>query len=126
MRFTHPAIPFLGRLLVAYIYITSGYAKVVSWSGNVQYLERHHFPLIPVLLAAAAVIEIGGTICLVTGFQARWAALVMAIYTSIVTITLHNYWATGGQMAGMQETEFRKNIAIIGGLLFVSYAGPGA
>jgi putative oxidoreductase len=125
MRFTNPAIPFIGRLLIAYIYVTSGYSKVFGWDGNVQYLTRHHFPMIPVLLAAAAIVELGGSICLVTGYQARWAAFIMAGYTLIVTVTLHNYWAASGPMAGMQETEFRKNLAIAGGLLFVSFAGPG-
>lgn len=124
MRFTHPAIPFLGRLLIAYIYVTSGYSKVFGWAGNVQYLTRHHFPMIPVLLVGAAIVELGGTICLVSGYQARWAAFIMAGYTLIVTVTLHNYWV-GGPIAGMQETEFRKNLAIAGGLLFVSFAGPG-
>jgi putative oxidoreductase len=125
MRFTHPAIAFVGRLLIAYIYATSGYSKVFGWAGNVQYLTRHNFPVIPVLLVAAAIVEVGGTICLVTGYQARWAAFIMAVYTVIVTVTLHNYWAANAQMAGMQETEFRKNLAIAGGLLFVSFAGPG-
>ncbi len=62
---------------------------------------------------------------LVLGNQARYAALVMFVYLAIVTVLLHNYWAYPEATAGMVETEFRKNLAILGGLLFVAYAGPG-
>jgi putative oxidoreductase len=123
MNLNHPLIPFLGRLLIAYIYITSGLAKVLDWSGNVHYMSTRHLPLIPVLLAIAAVIEIGGSICLITGYQARWAALVMFGYTIVLTLLFHNYWAHPA--SGMQETHFRKNIAIAGGLLALAYGGPG-
>lgn len=127
MTFSHPAIPFLGRLLIAYIYITSGYAKVFGWSGNLQYMERHHLPIIPFLLGAAALIEVVGSFCLITGYQARWAAFIMFGYTVILTLVLHNYWAQANEMAAaMQETHFRKNLAIMGGLLMLSYSGPGA
>lgn len=34
--------------------------------------------------------------------------------------------ATSGiAMAGLQETHFRKNLAIMGGLLMLAYSGPG-
>lgn len=123
MNLNHPLIPFVGRLLIAYIYITSGLAKVLDWSGNVHYMSTRHLPLIPVLLAIAAVIEIGGSICLITGYQARWAALIMFGYTIVLTLLFHNYWANPA--GGMQETHFRKNIAIAGGLLALAYGGPG-
>jgi hypothetical protein len=35
-------------------------------------------------------------------------------YTTAVTVIFHNYWAASGMMAGMQETHFRKNLAIHG------------
>jgi uncharacterized membrane protein YphA (DoxX/SURF4 family) len=43
----------------------------------------------------------------------------------VLTVLLHNYWAYTGDLAGVQETHFRKNLAIMGGLLMVSYSGPG-
>ena len=125
MKFDHPILPLLGRLLMSYIFLTSGLAKVFSWDGNIQYMSTRHLPAIPVLLALAAVIELGGTICLVTGYQARVASLVMFGYMIVLTIIFHNYWSLPGNMAGMQETQFRKNLAIAGGLLFLAYSGPG-
>jgi putative oxidoreductase len=125
MKLDHPVVPLLGRLMISYIFVTSGIAKVFSWSGNVAYMSTRHLPLIPVLLAAALVIELAGSACLVTGFQARVAAFVMFLYTTAVTVLFHNYWASSDMMAAMQETHFRKNLAIMGGLLMLAYSGPG-
>ena len=125
MRLDHPAIPFVGRLMITYIFATSGIGKVFSWSDNVQYMSTRHLPMIPLLLLIAAVIELAGSVCLITGFQARIAAFVMFLYTTAVTVLFHNYWAASSAMAGMQETHFRKNLAIMGGLLVLAYSGPG-
>jgi putative oxidoreductase len=125
MRFDHPALLLLGRLLIVYIFATSGIAKIFSWSGNIAYMNTRHLPLVPVLLAIAMVIEVGGSICLIAGFYARTAAFVMFVYMIFVTLLFHNYWAASPQMAPMQETHFRKNLAIMGGLLFVAAHGPG-
>ena len=81
--------------------------------------------MIPVLLAVATVIEIGGSICLISGYRAREAAFIMFLYMLPLTLLFHNYWAASGMLAGAQETHFRKNLAIMGGLLMLAYAGPG-
>ena len=125
MTLNHPAVPLFGRLLMAYIFATSGIAKVFGWGGNVQYMSTRHLPMIPLLLAVATIIELGGTICLITGYQARIAAFVLFLYMIAVTVIFHNYWAASGNLAGVQETHFRKNRAIMGGLLVLAYSGPG-
>ena len=121
----HPIVPLLGRLLMTYIFATSGLAKIFAWSSNVQYMNTRHLPFVPVLLAAAMVIEVAGSVCLVTGYQARIAAFVMFCYTTVLTLLFHNYWAFSGMLAATQETHFRKNLAIMGGLLMLAYCGPG-
>jgi putative oxidoreductase len=125
MKLNHPVIPLLGRLLITYIFLTSGLAKLFSWSDNIAYMSTRHLPFIPVLLATAATIELGGSICLVTGYRAREAALILFVYLIFVTLIFHDYWAGRSEMAGAQETHFRKNLAIMGGLLMLVYGGPG-
>ena len=80
MKFDHPLVPLLGRLLKVYIFATSGIGKVFSWQANIQYVSTRHLPMIPILLAVAAAIELGGSECLITGYQARAAAFVMFLY----------------------------------------------
>lgn len=110
---------------MVYIFATSGLAKIFSWQANVQYMSTRHLPVIPLLLLLATVIEIGGSICLITGYRAREAAFIMFLYMIPLTLLFHNYWAASGMLAGAQETHFRKNLAIMGGLLMLAYAGPG-
>jgi putative oxidoreductase len=125
MILDHPLVPLLGRLMMTYIFATSGIGKIFGWSDNVTYMTTRHLPMIPALLAAVMVIEVAGSACLVTGYQARIAAFVMFWYTTVVTLVFHNYWAASAAMAGIQETHFRKNLAIMGGLLMLAYCGPG-
>ena len=126
LKFTHPIVPFAGRLLLMYIFVTSGVSKVIAWNNNIAYMSTRHLPMLPVLLAVAAIIELGGSICIVIGYHARIAAFVMFLYTAALTVLFHNYWSFTGQLAGTQETHFRKNLAIMGGLLMLAYSGPGA
>ena len=125
MRFEHPVFPLLGRLMIVYIFATSGLAKTLSWQGNIQYMSTRHLPAVPVLLAIAMVIELGGSICLILGYRTREAAFVMFLYLTAVTMIYHNYWALSGMARAIMETHFRKNLAIMGGLLITAYSGPG-
>src|SRR5258705_13346562 len=99
----HPIVPLLGRLLMTYIFATSGIGKIFGWSGNVAYMNTRHLPMIPLLLAAGMVIEVLGSVCLVTGDQARIAGFARFWYTTAVTGLFHNYWASSDMMAAMQE-----------------------
>jgi putative oxidoreductase len=111
--------------LIVYIFVTSGISKATSWGGNVQYMESRHLRMIPVLLGIAMVIELGGSLCLLAGWYARMAGFVLFVYMAVLTTIFHNYWAFTGALAGSQETHFRKNVAIMGGLLMLAYAGAG-
>ena len=125
MKLEHPVIPLLGRLLMTYIFATSGIAKIVAWDGNIAYMATRHLPFIPELLAIATAIEVGGSICLIIGYRARTAAVIMFFYMIVLTLLFHNYWALTGNLAGVQETHFRKNLAIMGGLLMIAAFGTG-
>ena len=121
---TRTVLSFVARLLISAEFANAALGKAFGWSGQAAYMASHGLPMIPVLLAAALVIEAVGVVCLITGFQARPAALVMAGYLAIVTVTLHDFWRASGNLAGLQQTEFLKNLGIIGGLLMIGAYGP--
>jgi len=112
---TQGAVPLIGRLLLSVIFATSAISKSFGWAGNVEYMSSKHLPLIPLLLAAALLIEALGSLCLITGFAARPAATVMFLYMVPVTLLLHDFMGT----------QFQKNLGIMGGLLMVASFGPG-
>ena len=38
----HPVVPLVGRLMMTYIFATSGIAKIFGWPGNVAYMSTRH------------------------------------------------------------------------------------
>ena len=71
-------------------------------------------------------IEIGGGLMLLTGYKARYAALVIAVWLVPVTLVFHNFWAVPAAQQQDQMINFLKNLAIIGGLLVTASASSAA
>ena len=113
---------FVGRVLLGLIFLVGGWMKLTGFAGTEQMIAGAGFPA-PALMAILAIIfEFGGGLLLITGFHARLASWMLIVFTAIATIAYHNPFA-GDQMALIM---FLKNIAIIGGLLYVSVYGAGA
>ena len=119
-------LSLLGRALLALLFIPAGFAKIAGFAGTAAYIASKGVPFPELAAAAAIVIELGLGLLLLIGWQARWAALGMAIFTLVITFIFHNYWAMEAAQKMMQQQAFFKNIAVIGGLLLVAAFGPGA
>jgi putative oxidoreductase len=119
--------PLISRLLISAIFVQGAFGKIMGWSGQASYMQSHQLPaqLIPAMLGMALLIEAGGVLCLLVGWKARVAAFVMFLYLGIVSVLLHNFWALHGASAGGMQTQFLKNVAIMGGLLMINANGPG-
>jgi putative oxidoreductase len=118
-------LALLGRLLIAYLFVPSGWGKLVGFTGTVGYIASKGVPLPEVCAAIAVVAELGLGLLLLFGWKARWAALGMAVFTAVITPIFHNYWAAPETQAMMQHLNFTKNLAIIGGLLAFATFGAG-
>ena len=129
MKSASGILALLGRLCMSLIFLTSAYSKMFGWQSNVQYIASRHFTnpvLVSLMIGGALVIELGGALCLISGFQARIAGLVMAIYLTAVTLVFHNYWIIANELSrATMFMHFQKNLGIIGGLLMVAALGPG-
>jgi putative oxidoreductase len=109
-----------GRLLLAYIFILSGYAKITGFAGAAKFMASKGMPMVEVLLVGAILVELVGGLMLAVGWKARWAALAIFLFIIPDTVIFHPVWADPGQMIN-----FNKNLAIMGGMLYVVFAGPG-
>jgi putative oxidoreductase len=115
----------VGRLLLASIFLTSGWGKLTGFEGTVGYIASKGLPLPQVAAIIAIVCELGGGILLAIGYKARWAALVLAVFTLAAGILFHNYWAVDAAQKMGQQINFWKNVAITGGFLMAYAFGPG-
>lgn len=124
-RLRYGALPLLARLLVSSEFIIAVNGKIIGWSSQEAYMASAGMTLIGPLLGAALAIEALGTLCLITGFQARTAASIMFVYLGIVSVRLHGFWHMTGNAAGANETHFFKNLGMMGCLLMIAVYGPG-
>jgi putative oxidoreductase len=118
-------LPLVARLLVTSEFLVAVRGKTFDWSGQAAYMQSKGMTMIVPLLAMALVIEAVGSLCLITGYRARTAAAVMFVYLGIVSVRLHAFWNQTGNAAGMNETQFFKNLGMMGCLLMISVYGPG-
>jgi putative oxidoreductase len=113
-----------GRVLLAVIFLISGFGKVMGFDGTVGYIGTK-LPMPQVVAVLTIVVELGGGILLAIGYKARWAALALAIFTLAAAILFHNFWAVEAAQKMNQQINFLKNLAIAGGMLMVFAFGPG-
>lgn len=126
MNFLQQFGPLLGRILIAALFIPAGLGKIMGFEGTVGYIAAKGLPL-PALAAAGAIaVEVGVALALLLGYKARWAALILALFTIVSAVIFHNYWAVPADQQMAQSINFYKNLAIAGGLLFVVAFGAGS
>ena len=119
-------IPLLvARLLIALMFIGAGISKFTGLDGAAGYIGSVGLPAPQLLAVAAGALELIAGVLLVIGWQARWAALALAGFTLVASFIFHAYWNLPSAEQRMPMLLFTKNMAIIGGLLFVFAFGPG-
>ena len=116
--------PLAGRILLALIFVISGYNKLVGFDGTVGYIASKGLPLPQLAAAAAIAIELVGGILLVVGWQTRWAATAIFVFLIPTTLIFHPFWAVAAGKQ-MEMIQFMKNLCIMGGMLYVMAFGAG-
>lgn len=117
--------PLVGRCLLGLIFIVAGTGKIMAYSGTAGYMASKGMPLVPLLLPLTILLELGSGLMLVTGWHARWAALALFLFIIPTTLIFHNFWATPAAQVQNQMNNFLKNLAIMGGMLYVIVHGSG-
>ena len=126
MNANYNAIALVGRILLALMFIISGWDKIGGFAGTAGYIQSVGLPLPQVLAAGALVLELVAGVLLVIGWKTRWAAWALAIFTLLAGVLFHNYWAMPADQQMMQQIMFMKNLAVAGGFLVLFAAGAGA
>jgi putative oxidoreductase len=114
-------VPFAGRLLIGLPFAMSGLSKLAAIGPTTEMIRAAGLPLPPLALALAVVIELGGGLLLVAGFQARAVAAALALFSLATAVSFHSNFADQNQMI-----HFLKNVVIAGGLLQIVAFGAGA
>jgi putative oxidoreductase len=121
---TQDLAALVGRVLLAIIFIISGFGKITGFDGTVGYIGSK-LPMPQVLAVLTIAVELGGGILLAIGYKARWAALALGAFTLLAGFIFHDFWAADAAQKMGQQINFLKNISIAGGMLMVFAFGPG-
>jgi putative oxidoreductase len=117
--------PVAGRILIAPLFLLSGFHKITGFSSVAAIMAGVGMPFPEVFVIGAIAFELGGAIMVLLGWHARWGALLLVLFTIPATLLFHNFWAVDAAQYGGQLNHFMKNLAILGGLIYVMVAGSG-
>jgi putative oxidoreductase len=116
----------IGRILLALIFVISGFHKIGGFDGTVGYMASKGLPMPQVLLVLTILLELGGGLLLVLGWKARWVAIAFFLWLIPTTLLFHPFWGIPADQVQNQMNNFLKNVSIMGGMLLLFAAGPGA
>jgi len=120
---SHDALLLFGRVMLALIFVQSGFGKVLgAFSAS---LAAKGVPFASVLGVIGSCVEFFGGLAILLGWQTRYAAALIAIFTVVATLISHRYWEFADAARKAQAVNFQKNISIIGGCLVLVAAGGG-
>jgi putative oxidoreductase len=114
-------LPFAGRLLIGLPFAMSGLSKLAAIGPTTEMIRAAGLPLPPLALALSVIVELGGGLLLVAGFQTRIVAAVLALFSLATAVSFHSHFADQNQMI-----HFLKNVMMAGGLLQIVAFGAGA
>ncbi|HEX7218922.1 MAG TPA: DoxX family protein [Burkholderiales bacterium] len=116
----------VGRVMVSAIFLVFGIRKLIAVAGTAGYFAKLGFPMPDVMVWVAILIEVGGGALLLLGWQTRRVAWLLIAFTVIATLMAHRYWEFDAAQYANQMTHFFKNVAMVGGLLYIAAFGAGA
>ncbi|MGH7092412.1 MAG: DoxX family protein [Stellaceae bacterium] len=120
MRASEDGATLLGRIAISVIFIHGGWGKLWAPAAAQAMLAGHHLPLVQAAWVLAVVVELGGGLALLCGAFARPVGLALGAWCIATALIAHTDFAMRGQ-----ETNFLKNLAMAGGLLYVAATGAG-
>ncbi len=113
-----PYTALIGRLLIAVMFVLSGWSKISGYAGTQAYMQHAGVPggLLPLVI----LLELGGGIAIIIGLFTRPVALLLAGFSFIAGYLFHS-----GSPDQMQQIMFLKDVSIAGGFLFLTAFGAG-
>ncbi|MBS1724339.1 MAG: DoxX family protein [Armatimonadetes bacterium] len=114
----------IGRLLYATIFLSAGIGHFSP--QTIGYAASQGVPLANIAVPLSGVLAILGGLSVALGFKVKWGVAALVLFLVPVTFMMHAFWTVKDPMAAqMQYVNFIKNLALIGGALFLAGSGAG-
>ncbi|CAN7681785.1 DoxX family protein [Mesorhizobium sp. LjNodule214] len=121
------ALLLLSRLLLAALFVPSGFQALANISGTTDYFASLGLPLPSLAAWGTGLFELIAGLAILVGLQTRIAALLLAAFC--IAAGFIGHYGQGGDdpmLAFLHQQMLMKDIAIAGGFLALAMAGAGA
>lgn len=109
----------LGRILIGLLFFGSGMGILLATDGpanTASYFDSLGIPMAGLMVWAVIVLKIGAGLAIMIGYRVGLASALLIGFTAIATMLAHR---------SFEDINLFKNLAIIGGLLYMMAYGPG-
>lgn len=112
---THGAM--VGRMLIGLLFAFAGVSVIMNGVDSfVTVIEARGLPMASLLAWVVILIKVGAGGAMILGYKTKEAALALLGFTILATVFYH---------MSIEDPHLLKNLAIIGGLMYVYIYGPG-
>jgi putative oxidoreductase len=115
----------VARLCLASLFLFSGGEKLTSMPGAVQWASAHGVPFASLSMPLAALFELATALMLVTGWRAREAAGLLAMWVIVLGPLFHQFWHAPPELWQESVDNFFHHLVMFGGMVYVAVFGPG-
>lgn len=125
MAGVNDALLLIGRILLVVMFIFSGAGKFMDLSGTAAMIASKGLPAPMAMAGVAAAAEVLGGLMIVLGWQTRFAALGLLVYTAATIYFFHDFWNMADQARQSNMIQALKNVSLIGSFLMLAAVGAG-
>ena len=134
MSTTNNAIILVARILLSFMFIYAGFAKLTDPSGTAGMIAGAGMPASTALAYLAGLFELVTGLAVLVGFQTRivgWALALFCIFTGALfhsgTIAVPDFpAAANGWINALNGIMLMKNFTLAGAYILLATFGPGA
>jgi putative oxidoreductase len=85
--------PLAGRIILGLYFILPGaILKITDMQGTSEYMASKGMVMIPVFLGLTILLQLGGGLAVLVGYQTKIAAFLLAGLTLVISIVMHDFW----------------------------------
>ncbi|MBK8505015.1 MAG: DoxX family membrane protein [Saprospiraceae bacterium] len=119
-------VDLLGRILLSFIFIYEAIDSILYFKKTTNLMTEYGITFQQDLLLIGGVFLLlaGGTLLLI-GYRIGLGAMLLMIYWIPVTFIVHSFWNDALPARRLESILFMKNIAILGGLMFMAVNTSG-
>lgn len=116
----------LARVLLAAMFLQSGYSALTNVAGTAGYLARLGLPLPTLAAWSVGLFELAAGGLLVVGLLTRPAAALLAAFAVAASFLGHYGQGADAAQALLHQQMLMKDVAVAGGLIVLAVRGAGA